>query len=133
MRITCPTCHGSCVEKTGRRVQVTQHTYAEETVPCTGCNGQGWVEDGMTPVLPAPPPPDAQTSDGGTRIPKPRRAEGWLLAVGLLILVGLFGHLLNQQQLFKRTPDIVDEAPRPESPPVPAPAQRPPDTKALQS
>jgi hypothetical protein len=38
-----------------------------------------------------------------------------LLAVGLLILVGLFGYVLNQQPLLKPAPDIVAEAPRPES------------------
>ena len=73
-------------------------------------------------MLPPPPPPDEQTDD---RMQKPRRAEGWLLAVGALILVGLLGHLLNQQAS-RRTID-TDEVERQqrESSTVPAPEPQP--------
>ena len=55
-------------------------------------------------TAPPDPPRDEQHSNGG--IQKPPRAEGWLIAVGVLILVGLLGHLLNQQRTSTRTPDI---------------------------
>jgi hypothetical protein len=42
-----------------------------------------------------PPADEEQTPDG--HIQKPRGAERWGLGVGLLILVALLGHLLNQQ------------------------------------
>jgi hypothetical protein len=75
-------------------------------------------------VLPPSPTPDEQTHKGGMK--KPRRAEGWLLAVGAVILLGLLGHVLNQQQSSKRTPDTDDverrqrelaTRPAPEAPP----------------
>jgi hypothetical protein len=135
MRITCPDCHGSCVEKTGRRVQDTQHTYTDETVACTGCSGRGWVDHatgevqhpvGDTTVLPPSPTPDEQTYNGGVK--KPRQAEGWLLAVGALILLGLLGHVLNQQRSSRQTPDTDDvERRQRESAPVPAPETPPSD------
>jgi hypothetical protein len=61
-------------------------------------------------------------------MPKPRRAEGWLLAVAGLILLGLLGHLLNQHQASRRTPDTdeVERAQR-ESAAVPAPEPPPSD------
>ena len=76
-------------------------------------------------MLPPPPPPDEQTDD---RMQKPRRAEGWLLAVGALILVGLLGHLLNQQRTSTEAPDIAagERTPR-ESAPVPGTEARPSD------
>ena len=64
-------------------------------------------------------------TNGGMQ--KPRRAEHWLLAVGALILLGLFGHLL-QQQASRRTPDIDDvERQQRESATVPAPEAPPSD------
>jgi hypothetical protein len=79
-----------------------------------------------------PVPPDAprgeQTSPG--KIAKPRRVAGWvLLAVGALILVGLLGHLLNQQRTSNETPDIAAvERTQRESAPVPGTEARPSDT-----
>jgi hypothetical protein len=76
-------------------------------------------------MLPPPPPPDEQTNRG---MPKPRRAEGWLLAVAALILLGLLGHLLNQHQASRRTPDTDDvERAQRESAAVPAPEPPPSD------
>jgi hypothetical protein len=76
-------------------------------------------------MLPPSPPPDEQT-DG--RVQKPRRAEGWLLAVAALILLGLLGHLLNQHQASRRTPDTDDvERAQRESAAVPAPEPPPSD------
>ena len=51
-----------------------------------------------------------------------------MLAVGALILVGLLGHLLNQQRTSNETPDItaVERTP-PESAPVPGTEARPSD------
>ncbi len=46
-------------------------------------------------------PPAHQEPPGVGRIHKPRR-DVWALALGVLILFGLFGHLLNQQQASKR-------------------------------
>ena len=75
---------------------------------------------------PADPPRDEQHSNGG--IQKPPRAEGWLLAVGVLILAGLLGHLLTQQPTSIRTPDIdAVESPQRESAPAPNPEVRPSD------
>jgi len=59
----------------------------------------------------------------------PRRAEGWLLAVGALILLGLLGQVLNQQRSSRQTPDTDDverrqrelaTVPVPETPPLDA-------------
>ena len=70
------------------------------------------------------PPPDQPTSPGNA---KPRRAEGWwLLAVGAVILVGLLGHLLNQQRIARQQSDI--ERTPPQVAPTPAPEARPSDT-----
>ena len=76
-------------------------------------------------MLPPPPPPDEQTNRG---MPKPRRAEGWLLAVGALILVGLLGHLLNQQAS-RRTID-TDEVERQQRESSTVPAPEPPPSGA---
>ncbi len=46
-------------------------------------------------------PPEHQEPAGEGRIHRPRR-EVWALALGVLILFGLFGHLLNQQQASRR-------------------------------
>jgi hypothetical protein len=59
----------------------------------------------------APPPPQDQTAKGSTH--KPRRFEGWALVIGVLILLGLFGHLLNQQRVARQTAKL-------ESPTAPA-------------
>lgn len=78
--------------------------------------------------MPAPPDPprDEQTSPRDIR--KPRRAKGWLIAVGALILLGLLGQVLNQQRTSKRTPDIDDvERTQRESAPVPGTEARPSD------
>jgi hypothetical protein len=75
---------------------------------------------------PPDPPRDEQHSNGGVQ--KPPQAEGWLLAVGVLILVGLLGHLLNQQRISTRTPDAdAVERPQPESAPPTNPELRPSD------
>ena len=60
---------------------------------------------------------------------KLRRAAGWvLLAVGVLILVGLLGRLLNQQRTSNETSDIAAvERTQPESAPVPGTEARPSD------
>jgi len=71
-----------------------------------------------------PPRHDGQTPSG--RIDRPRRAEGWALVVGLLILLALLGHLLNQQQASKQTETSGAESPRGDSTPSPAA----PDTKS---
>jgi hypothetical protein len=55
-----------------------------------------------------PPSPDEPVASEGTR--KPRRAEGWLIVVGALILVALLGHVLNQQRSSKLTTDPGDAA-----------------------
>jgi len=75
--------------------------------------------------MPVPPdaPRDQQTPPGD--IAKPRGMEMWLLAVGALILVGLLGHLLNQQRTSNETPDIP--AVERESAPVPGTEARPSD------
>jgi hypothetical protein len=64
----------------------------------------------------SPPRSDEQIPEG--RLHKLGRSETWAVAVGVLILLGLLGHVLNQQQAPKRTPDDV-AAPR-EPTPVPA-------------
>ena len=77
--------------------------------------------------IPPDPPRDEQTSLRD--IAKPRRPlKVWLLGVGLLILVGLLGHLLNQQRTSSETPDLTDgeRTPR-ESAPVPGTEARPSD------
>jgi hypothetical protein len=58
-----------------------------------------------------------------------RWVAGWvLLSVGALILVGLLGHLLNQQRTSNETPDIAAvERTQPESAPVPGTEARPSD------
>src|SRR5688572_31727274 len=55
----------------------------------------------------------------------PRRAEGWLLAVGALILLGLLGHVLNQQRSSRQTPDTDVERSQRELAPLPAPEAPP--------
>lgn len=68
---------------------------------------------------------DEQNPNGGIR---KVRAEGWLLAVGVLILVGLLGHLLNQQRTSPQISDIDAAKPTPpDSASAPAPELRPPD------
>ena len=57
----------------------------------------------------APPPRDVQTTGGG--IPRPRWVDGSAFAVALLILLGLFGHLLNQQRASKEANNSVASAP----------------------
>ncbi len=61
-----------------------------------------------------PPARDDQTPN--TRIQKPRRPEAWALLLGLVILLGLFGFLLKQQQAAKRAANSPVEASRRESP-----------------
>jgi len=75
-------------------------------------------------VRPPPLPPDEQTTDGTQ---KPRRAKGWLLAVGALILLGLLGYVLNQQA--SRPTSVTDDLERlqRESATVPAPEAPPSD------
>jgi hypothetical protein len=55
------------------------------------------------PPITSSPQHDKQHADG--RIQKPRRSEIWTLAVGVLILLGLLGHILNQQRASRGTPD----------------------------
>ena len=70
--------------------------------------------------------PDEQTHNDGIR--KPRQAEGWLLAVGAVILLALLGHVLNQQRLSRQTPDAADvERQQRELPPEPVPQAPPSD------
>ena len=66
------------------------------------------------------PPNDEPTPD--TRIKKPRRPEAWAFLTGLLILLPLLGHLLNQQQASKRTTNSGVESAAP-----PAPAESKPE------
>jgi hypothetical protein len=75
-------------------------------------------------TVPPDPPRGEQNSNGG--IEKPRRVEGWLLAIGALILVGLLGYLLNQQLISRRSADIdaVERTQR-ESAPAPTPQAQP--------
>jgi len=77
-------------------------------------------------TVPPDPPGDEPHSNGD--IQKPPRAERWVFAVGALILVGLLGHLLNQQRTSSRTPDIdAVEPTQRESAPAPNPELRPSD------
>ena len=63
------------------------------------------------------------------RTQKPRGAERWVFAVGVLILLGLLGHVLNQQRVAQQTP-TTEVAPVP----VPVPASAPaPATAKTQS
>ena len=57
------------------------------------------------------------------RRPKPLRAEIWTLGVGVLILLGLFGHLFNQQRASRRTPDNGIEPQRQQSSSAPSAAE----------
>ena len=77
-------------------------------------------------MLPPSPTPGEQTHKDGKK--KPRRAEGWLLAVGAVILLGLLGHVLNQQRLSRQTPDTADVERR--QPEVSTPAPQPPSVAA---
>jgi hypothetical protein len=75
-------------------------------------------------TVPPNPSRGEQKTNGG--IEKPRQVEGWLLSLGALILIGLLGHLLNQQQASRRTADIdsVERTQR-ESAPAPTPPAQP--------
>ena len=77
-------------------------------------------------MVPPSPTPGEQTHTGGMK--KPRRAKGWLLAVGALILLALFGYVLNQQRLSRQTPDTADVERR--QPEVSTPAPQPPSSNA---
>ena len=69
---------------------------------------------------------DDKNSTGG--IQKSPRAEAWLLVVGVLMLVGLLGHLVNQQRTSTRTPDIDAGERTPQEPAsAPTPELRPSD------
>src|SRR4030095_10814018 len=70
---------------------------------------------------------DEQIPDG--RIQKTRGAERWVFAVAVLILLGLLGHVLNQQRATTRTSDThVASAPMPApAETMPAPAETKPD------
>jgi hypothetical protein len=48
-----------------------------------------------------PPEHNEQDPKGGTQ--KPRQAERWVFAAGVVILLGLLGHLVNQPQASKGT------------------------------
>jgi hypothetical protein len=76
-----------------------------------------------------PPGPLRDETNSGGGIQKSPRAEAWLLVVGVLILVALLGHLLNQQRT-SRTPDInARERTQPEpasAPPELRPSEAPP-------
>jgi len=60
------------------------------------------------------PPNGEPTRD--TRIKKPRRPEAWALLAGLLILLALLGHLLNQQASKREANSRVESAPLPAPP-----------------
>ena len=64
--------------------------------------------------------PEHQEPPDDGHVHKPRR-EAWALALGVLILLGLFGHLLNQQAL-KRAADRAAQSER-DSAPSPAVAE----------
>lgn len=66
----------------------------------------------------APSAPNEQPPDG--RIRKPRRAEVWAIVVSVLIVLGLLGHLLNQQ---RSKPSANSESLQRESAPAPAAAE----------
>jgi hypothetical protein len=52
------------------------------------------------------PPAYEQIPNGGSQ--KPRRTELWAFAMGLLILVALLGHLVNQQRASKQPANAND-------------------------
>lgn len=61
------------------------------------------------------PAHDGQNPD--SRIQKRRRPEVWALSAAVLILLGLLGYVLNQQQASTRPPDgALESQPRPSSP-----------------
>ena len=62
-------------------------------------------------------PPEDQQQPGDHHIHKPRR-EVWALGLGILILLGLFGHLLSQQEASRRADRDAES--RRESAPSPA-------------
>ena len=66
----------------------------------------------------APSAPDEQPPDG--RIRKPRRSEAWAIVVSSIIVLGLLGHLLNQQ---RSEPSANSESLQRESTPAPAAAE----------
>ncbi len=66
-------------------------------------------------------PPAHQDQTPKLPVHRPRRNEGWALALGAVILLGLFGHLLNQQRASKQTTNPVVESVRPEPAVAPAP------------
>lgn len=69
---------------------------------------------------------DEQNHDGS--IQKTLRADGWVLTVAVLILLGLLGYLVNQQQSSRRTPDIdAVEPAQPDAAAAPNPEPRPSD------
>jgi hypothetical protein len=76
--------------------------------------------------MPVPPDPPREKLPPRAKL---RRVAGWvLLAVGVLILVGLLGRLLNQQRTSNETPDIAAvERTQPQSAPVPGTEARPSD------
>jgi hypothetical protein len=76
----------------------------------------------------APDPSRGEHTSKG-EIQKPRRVAVWLLAVGLLILVGLLGYRLNQQRLSKQPSDVAAvEGTQREAAPAPVPEVPPSET-----
>ena len=80
-----------------------------------------------------PPEHDEQTATGLTQ--KPRQAERWVFAAGVVILLGLLGHLVNQPPAAKRTANSgVESARAPTAPETkteaapPSPTPRNPQT-----
>ena len=76
----------------------------------------------MTPT----PAPGEHNPDGRTQ--QPRRVKGWAITIGVLILLGLLGYLLNQQRASRRTVDTGVESQQPQSPPPAAAAEKKPET-----
>ena len=76
----------------------------------------------------ARPDPSRDEQNPNGSIQKAPRAEGWVLTVAVLIVVGLLGYLLTQEQTSRRTPgtDAVEPTQR-ESAPTPNPDPRPSD------